>query len=51
MGPSLRHEKSRKTFAQTKAAIQDPQPPMPKLYPAQLSGKELDDLAAFVQTL
>jgi len=51
VGPSLKNEKSRKNYAQTVAWIKNPQPPMPKLYPAPLSEKDVDDVAAFVQTL
>jgi mono/diheme cytochrome c family protein len=51
IGPSLRNEKSRKNNSRTIAWIKDPQPPMPKLYPASLSDKDVADLAAFVQSL
>ena len=51
IGPSLRDEKSRKNFEQTQAWIKNPQPPMPKLYPAQISDKDVRDVAAYVQSL
>ena len=51
VGPSLKNEKSRKNFAQTVAWIKNPQPPMPKLYPQPLSEKDVQDVAAYVQTL
>jgi mono/diheme cytochrome c family protein len=51
IGPSLKNEKLRKNNSQTIAWIKDPQPPMPKLYPASLSDKDVADLAAFVQSL
>ena len=51
VGPSLKNEKSRKNNSQTIAWIKDPQPPMPKLYPATLSDKDVADVAAFVQSL
>jgi mono/diheme cytochrome c family protein len=51
VGPSLKNEKSRKNYAKTVAWIKNPDPPMPKLYPAPLSEKDVADVAAYVQTL
>jgi mono/diheme cytochrome c family protein len=51
VGPSLEHEKQRKNYEQTLAWIMQPDPPMPKLYPASLSEKDVDDVAAYVQSL
>jgi mono/diheme cytochrome c family protein len=51
VGPSLKNEKSRKNYAQTVAWIKNPSPPMPKLYPSPLAEKDVDDVAAYVQTL
>ncbi len=51
VGPSLKNEKSRKDFAQAVAWIKNPQPPMPKLYPSPLSEKDVDDVAAYVESL
>lgn len=51
VGPSLKNEKTRKNYAQAVAWIKNPQPPMPKLYPATLSEKDVDDAAAYVQSL
>ena len=51
VGPSLKNEKSRKNYAQTVAWIKNPQPPMPKLYPSTLSEKDVEDAAAYVQSL
>ena len=51
VGPSLRGERARKNFAATIVWIRNPQPPMPKLYPAPLSSKDVIDVAAFVQSL
>jgi mono/diheme cytochrome c family protein len=51
VGPSLTNEKSKKDDAATIAWIKNPQPPMPKLYPSPLSEKDVDDVAAYVQTL
>jgi hypothetical protein len=31
--------------------IEQPDPPMPKLYPAPLSERDVDDVAAYVQSL
>ena len=51
VGPPLAGEKTRRTYGQIIAAIEQPDPPMPKLYPSPLSEKDVDDVAAFVQTL
>ena len=51
VGPSLKNEKSRKTYAQTVAWVKDPQTPMPKLYPDSLGEKDVGDVAAYVQSL
>ncbi len=51
LGPSLRDERKRKTYAQTIEWIEDPVSPMPKLYPSPLSDKDVADVAAYVQTL
>jgi mono/diheme cytochrome c family protein len=51
VGPSLKSEKSRKNYTQAIAWIKNPQPPMPKLYPSPLSEKDVDDVAAYVETL
>jgi mono/diheme cytochrome c family protein len=51
IGPSLTDEKSRKNFDQTIAWIHNPQPPMPKLWPAPLNDKDVSDVAAYVQSL
>ena len=51
IGPPLKNEKSRKNYAQTVAWIKNPQPPMPKLYPGTLNEKDVDDVAAYVQSL
>jgi mono/diheme cytochrome c family protein len=51
VGPSLVHEKKRKTYDQTIAWIENPEPPMPKLFPASLSEKDVEDVAAYVETL
>jgi mono/diheme cytochrome c family protein len=51
VGPSLEHEKSRKNYEQTVAWIEQPEPPMPKLFPSPLSEKDVADVAAYVQSL
>lgn len=51
VGPSLEREKQRKNYEQTVAWIEQPDPPMPKLYPSPLSEKDVDDVAAYVQSL
>src|ERR1700761_2694617 len=51
VGPSLQNEKQRKNYDQTVAWIEAPDPPMPKLYPAPLTEKDVNDVAAYVQSL
>jgi mono/diheme cytochrome c family protein len=51
VGPSLEHEKQRKNYDQTVAWIEQPDPPMPKLYPSPLSEKDVEDVAAYVHSL
>ena len=51
VGPSLRHEKTRKSTTAAVAWIENPKPPMPKLYPAPLSDKDVADVAAYVESL
>ena len=51
VGPSLRGEGRRMSFARTAAWIENPDPPMPKLFPSPLSEKDVADVAAYVQSL
>ena len=51
IGPSLIGEKNRKDTAAAIAWIKNPKPPMPKLYPQPLSEKDVDDVAAYVESL
>ncbi len=51
VGPSLKGEKARKDLSATVAWIKNPQPPMPKLYPATLNEKDVVDVATYVQSL
>ncbi|MBV8343554.1 MAG: cytochrome c [Candidatus Eremiobacteraeota bacterium] len=51
VGPSLRHESRRMDYGATISWIEDPQPPMPRLYPEFLTEKQVRDLAAYVNAL
>jgi mono/diheme cytochrome c family protein len=51
IGPSLRDERKHRSAGAVRAIIADPEPPMPKLYPARLSTQDVDDLTAYVETL
>lgn len=51
IGPSLRYENQRMDYGGTVSWIEDPQPPMPALYPTVLSEEQVRDVAAYVQSL
>jgi len=51
VGPSLIDENQRQDLQQTIVWIENPGPPMPALYPSPLSEREVEDVAAFVQTI
>jgi ubiquinol-cytochrome c reductase cytochrome c subunit len=51
IGPSLRGEHDRLDYSATVSWIEDPQAPMPKLYPKFLTQQQLLDVAAYVQSL
>jgi mono/diheme cytochrome c family protein len=51
VGPALKGEHTRKDREQAIAWIKDPQPPMPKLYPAPLSDRDVANVAAYVESL
>lgn len=51
IGPSLAGEIHRKNYQETVSWIEDPDPPMPKLYPAPLSEQNVEDVATYVQSL
>jgi ubiquinol-cytochrome c reductase cytochrome c subunit len=51
IGPSLRDESRRMNFETVASWLEDPEPPMPKLYPQPLNGRQVRDIAAYVQTL
>ncbi|HEY5340623.1 MAG TPA: cytochrome c [Candidatus Aquilonibacter sp.] len=51
IGPPLDHEGRRMTLAQIVRTIDEPDPPMPKLFPSVLSDRDVQDIAAYVKTL
>lgn len=51
IGPSLRGESLRMNYATLVSWIEDPDPPMPKLYPSPLSARQVRDIAAYVLKL
>jgi len=51
VGPSLRNETARRNDAAVQAIILNPEPPMPKLYPARMSQADVRDVSAYVETL
>lgn len=51
VGPPLANEKSRKDLGAVITFVKDPAPPMPKLYPSPLSDRDVNDVAAYVETL
>lgn len=51
VGISLRHEFMRMDFGTLASWIEDPEPPMPRLYPKFLTKQEARDLAAYVESL
>lgn len=51
MGPSLVNEGTRKNMQQAISWIENPSPPMPKLYPSTLSAQDVRDVAQYVESL
>ena len=51
VGPSLIDETERQDLARTIVWIQNPDPPMPKLYPSPLDERDVEDVAAYVQSI
>lgn len=51
VGPSLRGESSRLDYGALVSWIEDPQPPMPRLYPKLLTNEEVRAAAAYVESL
>jgi cytochrome c oxidase cbb3-type subunit 3 len=49
VGPSLIDENQRQDLARTIVWIENPDPPMPRLYPSPLDERDVEDVAAFVQ--
>ncbi len=51
IGPSLHLESHRRSAAQVEEIVGNPEPPMPKLYPARLSASDVRDVSAYVESL
>ena len=51
VGPSLRDESRRMDFGTLVSWIEDPEPPMPRLVPGQLTKRQVRDVAAYVLSL
>jgi mono/diheme cytochrome c family protein len=51
VGPSLRHESMRMDYGATVSWVEDPEPPMPHLYPKFLTDQQVRDVAAYVDSL
>ena len=51
IGPSLRNERLRRTYASVRSIVGDPQPPMPKLFPSRMTQNEVDEVSAYVESL
>ena len=49
IGPSLKTHRG--SLAQIEAIVRDPEPPMPKLYPARLSDADVRDVSRYVESL
>lgn len=50
-GPALQNLRARRSDAQIVAALKQPKPPMPALYPAMLSERDVRDLADYLHGL
>jgi mono/diheme cytochrome c family protein len=51
IGPSLRNESERMDYDTTVSWIEDPAPPMARLYPRPLTKADVRDVAAYVESL
>jgi mono/diheme cytochrome c family protein len=51
IGPELLGERAHKNEAETADWIEHPLPPMPKLYPRELSDRDVTDVASYVMSL
>ena len=50
-GPRLQNERAHKSLGQAEQWIENPAPPMPKLYPGTLSAQDVTDVAGYIETL
>lgn len=51
VGPALVNERKKKDRTAVIFAIEQPDPPMPKLFPGELTPQDVSDLTAYVETL
>jgi mono/diheme cytochrome c family protein len=51
VGPSLQNENVRHSYREVYAIVRDPAPPMPKLYPGSMTGSDVRDVSAYVESL
>lgn len=51
IGPSLTNERTRRSYESVRAIVDDPPPPMPKLYPSRLTRADVRDVSAYVESL
>jgi ubiquinol-cytochrome c reductase cytochrome c subunit len=51
IGPSLQDESARMDYDTTVSWIEDPAPPMARLYPKPLDANDVRDVAAYVESL
>ena len=51
VGPALIKERKKKDRAAVITAIEHPDPPMPKLFPGELTAQDVSDLTAYVESL
>ena len=51
LGPALSKERKKKDRAAVITAIEHPDPPMPKLFPGELTAQDVSDLTAYVESL
>jgi mono/diheme cytochrome c family protein len=51
VGPALQNEYTRRSYRSVYAIVLDPAPPMPKLYPGQLTKSDVRDVSAYVESL
>ena len=51
VGPALLKERKKSDRAAVITAIEHPDPPMPKLFPGELTPQDVSDLTAYVESL